>query len=144
VAVLPLDEVPKRFAVRVLYEEDFVVAARADHPFLKSPGLKRFLEARHLLVSETGEAAGIVDAALEKCGLSRRIGVTVPNFAFALVLLAENRPSLRTAAHVSRSERRSPWRRGSRGAWSCHGTGSAPLRPRVPRRTRGLLGSLKR
>jgi DNA-binding transcriptional LysR family regulator len=81
--------VPKRFAVRVLYEEDFVVAARAEHPFLKSPGLERFLEARHLLVSETGEAAGIVDAALEKCGLSRRIGVTVPNFAFALVLLAE-------------------------------------------------------
>jgi DNA-binding transcriptional LysR family regulator len=89
VAVLPLDEVPKRFAVCALYEEDFVVAARAEHPFLKSPGLKRFLEARHLLVSETGDAAGIVDAALEKSGLSRRIGVTAPSFALALALLAE-------------------------------------------------------
>ncbi len=90
VIVLPLDEVPKRFAVRALYEEDFVVAARAGHPFFKSPSLDRFLEARHLLVSETGDAAGIVDAALEKRGLSRRVGVTVPSFALALALLAEN------------------------------------------------------
>jgi DNA-binding transcriptional LysR family regulator len=90
VIVLPLDEVPKRFAVRALYEEDFVVAARAGHPFFKSPSLDRFLEAPHLLVSETGDAAGIVDAALEKRGLSRRVGVTVPSFALALALLAEN------------------------------------------------------
>ena len=90
VIVLPLDEVPKRFAVRALYKEDFVVAARAEHLFLKSPSLERFLKTRHLLVSETGEAAGIVDAALEKRGLSRRIGVTVPSFALALALLADN------------------------------------------------------
>ncbi len=67
-----------------------MVAARAGHPFLKSPNLDRFLKARHLLVSETGDAAGIVDAALEKRGLSRRVGVTVPSFALALALLADN------------------------------------------------------
>ena len=89
VAVLPLDQVPKRFAVRALYEEAFVVAARAKHPFLKNPSLERFLDARHLLVSETGDAAGIVDAALKERGLSRRVGVTVPSFALALALLAE-------------------------------------------------------
>jgi DNA-binding transcriptional LysR family regulator len=81
--------VPKRFVVRALYEENFVVAAQARHPFLENPSLERFLEARHLLVSETGDAAGIVDAALANRGLSRRIGVTVPSFALALALVAE-------------------------------------------------------
>jgi DNA-binding transcriptional LysR family regulator len=90
VAVLPLHEVPKRFSVSALYHEDFVVAARIGHSFLKSPSLDRFLEARHVLVSETGEAVGMVDAALEQRGLSRRISVTAPSFALAMALLADN------------------------------------------------------
>jgi DNA-binding transcriptional LysR family regulator len=90
VAVLPLEEVPKRFSVRALYHEDFVVAGRIGHSFLKSSSLDRFLEARHVLVSETGEAVGMVDAALDQRGLSRRISVTAPSFALAMALLADN------------------------------------------------------
>jgi DNA-binding transcriptional LysR family regulator len=68
VAVLPLDEVPKRFAVRSLYEEDFVVAARPGIRSSRARALIASSNARHLLVSETGEAVGMVDAALEQRG----------------------------------------------------------------------------
>ena len=34
VAILPVDDVPARFAERTLYEEEFVIAARVGHPYL--------------------------------------------------------------------------------------------------------------
>lgn len=40
------------------------------------------------MVSHSGDPHGNVDAALAKQGLSRRVVVTVPNFHFALTLLA--------------------------------------------------------
>jgi DNA-binding transcriptional LysR family regulator len=88
-AIVPLDDVPQRFAARTLYEEDFVVAARAGHPFAAEPSLERYCEMRHLVVSLTGDPHGIFDEALTGMGLTRRVAVTVPNFMQALMLLAE-------------------------------------------------------
>jgi DNA-binding transcriptional LysR family regulator len=89
IAVLPLDEVPARFAKRTLFEEEFVVAARAGHPYQSRPGLRRYCEMLHLVVSLTGDATGFVDVELARQGLSRRVALTVPNFIFALAVLAE-------------------------------------------------------
>ena len=89
-AVLPLREIPARFFSKVIAEEDFVIAARCDHPFLKVPSLRRFCEMQHMLVSITGDAHGYVDGELEKHGLSRRVAVTVPNFMLALAALADS------------------------------------------------------
>jgi len=44
---------------------------------------------QHLVVSHTGDAYGFVDIELARQGLSRRVALTVPNFAFALGMLAE-------------------------------------------------------
>ncbi len=88
-AILPVDEVPARFAERTLYEEEFVIAARAGHPYLAAPSLKRFCEMQHLVVSLSGEPHGFVDDALAARGLKRRVAVTVPNFMFALNVVAE-------------------------------------------------------
>ena len=90
IAVLPLDEVPARFAKRTLFEEEFVVAARTGHPYQSRPGLKRYCEMLHLVVSLTGDATGFVDLELARQGLSRRVALTVPNFIFALAVLAES------------------------------------------------------
>jgi DNA-binding transcriptional LysR family regulator len=90
IAVIPFDDIPVRFYKRKLYEEDFVIAARAGHPFLKSPGLRNYCAMQHLVVSHTGDAYGFVDIELARQGLSRRVALTVPNFAFALGVLAEN------------------------------------------------------
>jgi DNA-binding transcriptional LysR family regulator len=89
IAVIPFDDVPVRFHQQTLYQEDFVIAARTGHPFQKAPGLRNYCALRHLVVSHTGDAYGFVDAELARQGLSRRVALTVPNFAFALGVLAE-------------------------------------------------------
>jgi DNA-binding transcriptional LysR family regulator len=87
IAVVPLDAIPARFAECVLYEEDFVIATRARHPFAAKPSLERYCEMQHLLVSLTGDPYGFVDQALAKLGAARRIAVAVPNFMMALALV---------------------------------------------------------
>jgi DNA-binding transcriptional LysR family regulator len=89
IAVIPSGEVPARFHERTLFEEEFVVAMRAGHPFAKSPTVKRYCEMQHLVVSLTGDPYGFVDEILAKQGYSRRIALTVPNFMFALAVIAE-------------------------------------------------------
>jgi DNA-binding transcriptional LysR family regulator len=88
-AIIPSDDIPVRFAARVLYEEDFVIAVRAGHPFADDPTLDRFCALRHLLVSYAGDARGFVDEALAKRGRSRHVALTVPSFMFALATIAE-------------------------------------------------------
>ena len=90
VAILPFGPVPARFRSHALYEEDFVIAMRAGHPFAASPTLDLFCASDHILVSMTGEAWGFVDRALAAQGRARRIALTVPNFLFALSCVAES------------------------------------------------------
>ncbi|HET6522282.1 MAG TPA: LysR substrate-binding domain-containing protein [Geminicoccaceae bacterium] len=89
VAVVPLDEVPARFADRTLYEEDFVIAMRAGHPFADDPSLERYCRMRHLVVSLARDDHNLVDDALARRGLARRVALAVPGFMFALALVAE-------------------------------------------------------
>jgi DNA-binding transcriptional LysR family regulator len=89
VAVVPVREVPARFAGQLLYEEDFVVASRAAHPFARKPNLERFCAARHLVVSLAGDPHGFVDDVLARKNLTRHVALTVPNFSMALALVAE-------------------------------------------------------
>jgi DNA-binding transcriptional LysR family regulator len=89
VAIVPIHGVPSRFFECTLYEEEFVIASRAGHPFIKAPTLQRFCEAQHLLVSLAGDPHGFVDDVLAKRGLARRIALTVPNFMMALAIIAE-------------------------------------------------------
>ncbi len=90
IAILPTDDIATRFLSKPLYEEEFVVAARAGHPFaVDDPTLERYCEMQHLVVSQTGDPFGFVDRILSEQGLSRRIALTVPNFMLALAILAE-------------------------------------------------------
>ena len=89
IAIAPVDSVPARFVARTLFEEDFVVVARARHPFAAKPTLEQFCRMRHLVVSLTGDAHGFIDTALEKQGLARRVALTVPDFAMGLATVAD-------------------------------------------------------
>jgi DNA-binding transcriptional LysR family regulator len=89
VVVVPIDAVPARFVERTLYEEDFVIAMRAGHPFAGSPTLDRYCRMRHLVVSQTGDPFGLFDEALARRGRARRVALTVPTFMQALAMLAE-------------------------------------------------------
>lgn len=89
IAVIPSDHIPARFYSHTLYEEDFVIAMRAGHPFAGEPTLDRYSKMQHLVVSLSGDPHGFVDEALTKQGHLRRIALTVPNFMFALAVIAE-------------------------------------------------------
>src|SRR4029453_12613876 len=89
IAIIPFDDIPVRFHKQKLYEEEFVIAAGKGHSFQRNPPLKRYCEMEHLVVSHTGDVSGFVDVALAKKGLTRRVALTVPNFIFALSVLAE-------------------------------------------------------
>jgi DNA-binding transcriptional LysR family regulator len=89
VAVVPLAQVPVRFVEAVLFDEDFVVAMRAGHPFAKSPTLERYCAMQHLLVSMSGDTHGMIDQALAAQDRSRHVVLTAPTFMQALALLAE-------------------------------------------------------
>lgn len=107
VAILPTDDIPARFERRRLYEEDFVVAVRAGHPFADDPSLERYCGLRHLLVSHGGDPRGFVDALLMERGLSRQVALTVPNFMLALGIvsgsdLAAALPRRLVAMHAAR------------------------------------------
>jgi DNA-binding transcriptional LysR family regulator len=89
VAIIPFDDIPLRFHKAKLYEEEFVIASRKGHSFQRNSTLKCFCDLEHLVVSHTGDVSGFVDVELAKKGLTRRVALTVPNFMFALSVLAE-------------------------------------------------------
>jgi DNA-binding transcriptional LysR family regulator len=90
IAILPVDRVPPRFSLRPLFAEEFVIGMRKGHVFAKKPTLDRYCEARHLVVSMSGDPFGFVDKVLAEHGRSRRVAMTVPNFMLALALLADS------------------------------------------------------
>jgi DNA-binding transcriptional LysR family regulator len=73
-----------------LVEEHFVCVMRLTHPLARGRiTTGRLLEYPHVLVTAHGESMGRVDRALAAAG-RRRIPVSVPVFATAFALLAEN------------------------------------------------------
>lgn len=89
IAIIPSDSIPPRFDRHCIYEEDFVIAVRAGHPFADDPTLDRYCAMEHLVVSHSGDPHGFVDEPLARQGRSRRIALTVPNFMFALAVIAD-------------------------------------------------------
>ena len=74
-----------------LFQGGYVLAMRADHPFAGRPiTMDEFLDARHLLVTMSGDAHGFVDSYLDQKGLSRRIAATVNHFSIVPQLLRES------------------------------------------------------
>ncbi|WP_307949516.1 LysR substrate-binding domain-containing protein, partial [Sinorhizobium medicae] len=86
----PPTKFPRGFAAQTLYEENFVIAMLAEHPFGKDPTLDAFCHMQHLVVSLTGDVYGFVDDILAEHGRSRRVALTAPNFMFALMTIAES------------------------------------------------------
>jgi DNA-binding transcriptional LysR family regulator len=107
IAVIPVDEVPARFVEQALYEEDFVIAMRAGHPFAATPTLDHYCAMQHLVVSLSGDPHGIFDEILAQQGRSRRVALTVPSFIQALAAIAQTDliaalPRNLVAAHAAR------------------------------------------
>lgn len=77
------------FLAERLFDDDYLVVARADHPAL--PGgltMANFCSAGHVLVAPGGTLEGIVDRALAATGHARRVVLSVPYFLAALAAVA--------------------------------------------------------
>ena len=90
VAILPHRPDKDRFYCVPLYSEDFVIVTRDKHSLGHTPSLEAFAAAAHILVSATGDAAGIVDVLLAEHGLHRQIALTVPSFFMAAAAVASS------------------------------------------------------
>jgi DNA-binding transcriptional LysR family regulator len=81
VAAMSSQEGAERFAHHRLYDGQYQVAMRADHPLAKGRlSLDQFCNATHMLVSFSGRPFGFVDEALAAIGRQRRILITVNQF----------------------------------------------------------------
>ncbi|WP_236016346.1 LysR substrate-binding domain-containing protein [Brucella endophytica] len=78
-----------RILSRPLFDERFVCILRKDHPAAECElDLQSFLRLSHLLVLPENERFGVVDAALAKLGLKRRLVLTLPQMYAAPALIA--------------------------------------------------------
>lgn len=78
------------FTREVLYDDNFDCLVRRDHPVVKRRlTLKRYVEVGHVVASPRGRRGGLVDLALRKRGLERRVHVIVSHFAAAPFVVAE-------------------------------------------------------
>ena len=74
-----------------LFQGEYVCVMRRGHPLAKGPlTLKRYCEARHMLVSFSGRAHGFIDEALAAMGRSRRVVLTVNQFFTAGKIVAHS------------------------------------------------------
>lgn len=71
-----------------LFEERFVCILRKGHPAAERLDLDTFLSLSHVLVSPENDRFGLVDAALAKMGLKRRLALTLPHMYAAPALVA--------------------------------------------------------
>lgn len=76
-------------ATHALFSDDFVCIVKRRGPLARGKwSLKRYLEARHVVVAPTGTPGSLVDTVLSQRGLARQIAVHVPNFLVAPTIVA--------------------------------------------------------
>ena len=87
VALIPAQDLPARFAATGELGDVLAAMTRPDHPYALDPTLANYCAARHVMVSPSGDAVGVIDAELSKLGHQREVAVTVPNFQSALLMV---------------------------------------------------------
>jgi DNA-binding transcriptional LysR family regulator len=85
---------------RSLFRDPYVCLMRADHP-IRSLTRKRFLEASHALVTYRG-GHRVIEEALERAGLARKIALRVPHFTVVPMVLESTDLILTLPGRVAR------------------------------------------
>src|SRR5687767_3932697 len=85
---------------QALFKDPYLCLMRADHP-IASLTKKRFLEASHALVTYRG-GHRVIEEALERAGLARRIALRVPHFTVVPMVLERTDLILTLPARVAR------------------------------------------
>jgi DNA-binding transcriptional LysR family regulator len=88
-------------ARRALFRDPYVCLMRADHP-IERLTRKKFLEASHALVTYRAGGHRVIEEALERAGVARRIALRVPHFTVMPMVLERTDLVLTLPARVAR------------------------------------------
>jgi DNA-binding transcriptional LysR family regulator len=88
-------------ARRALFRDPYLCLMRADHP-IERLTKKRFLEASHVLVTYRAGGHRVIEEALERAGVARRIALRVPHFTVVPMVLERTDLILTLPARVAR------------------------------------------
>lgn len=82
---------PSRVHRARLFDDRMACVVRTGHPLAGAEHLEleTYLAANHMLISRTGSVTGLVDEWLRERGLERRIGLIVPHFLSAPLIVAQ-------------------------------------------------------
>ncbi len=82
---------PAQFHRHTLFDDRMVCVVRNDHPLAADGELSmdQYLTANHMLISRTGSNLGLIDDWLAKRKLERRVGLIVPHFLSAPLVVAQ-------------------------------------------------------
>lgn len=93
---------------RALFRDPYVCLMRAGHPATEGRFTrKKFLEASHVLVTYRGGGHRVIEEALERAGVARRIALRVPHFTVVPMVLERTDLVLTLPARVARVYERS-------------------------------------
>jgi DNA-binding transcriptional LysR family regulator len=88
---------------RALFRDPYVCLMRADHPAVgRKLTRKQFVEASHVLVTYRGGGHRVIEEALERAGVARRIALRVPHFTVVPMVLERTDLILTLPARVAR------------------------------------------
>ena len=87
--ITTVGDAPDRFERALLFEEEYVCLMHPHNSLAEGTlTIPAFAAARHLLITPRGDARGFIDEALASRGLTRRIAMTVNQFALAAPVVA--------------------------------------------------------
>jgi DNA-binding transcriptional LysR family regulator len=86
---------------KALFRDPYVSLMRADHP-ISVLTKKRFLDASHALVTYRGGGHRVIEEAMERAGVARRIALRVPHFTVVPMVLERTDLILTLPARVAR------------------------------------------
>jgi DNA-binding transcriptional LysR family regulator len=101
VAVGFLPSLGPPIARRALFRDPYLCLMRADHP-IKRLTKKKFFEASHALVTYRAGGHRVIEEALERAGVERRIALRVPHFTVVPMVLERTDLILTLPARVAR------------------------------------------
>jgi DNA-binding transcriptional LysR family regulator len=88
---------------RALFRDPYVCLMRIDHPAIGAKlTKKKFVEASHVLVTYRGGGHRVIEEALERAGVGRRIALRVPHFTVVPMVLERTDLILTLPARVAR------------------------------------------
>ena len=88
-------------ARKALFRDPYLCLMRADHPIGRLTR-KKFIEASHVLVTYRGGGHRVIEEALERAGVTRRIALRVPHFTVVPMVLERTDLILTLPARVAR------------------------------------------